>query len=74
MNLFERYLIVWVGLCIIAGVALGQFLPDVFQAIASLEIARVNLPVGVLIEMPVMLLVVKIANATQGWYSRAASK
>jgi len=41
MNLFERYLTVWVGLCIIAGVLLGQFLPGVFQAIASLETSEV---------------------------------
>jgi ACR3 family arsenite transporter len=39
MNLFERFLTVWVGLCIIIGVLLGQFLPGVFHAISSLEIA-----------------------------------
>jgi ACR3 family arsenite transporter len=44
MNLFERYLTVWVGLCIIVGVLLGQFLPGVFHAISSLEIAKVNIP------------------------------
>jgi len=45
MNLFERYLSVWVGLCIIAGVLPRQFLPGVFHAIARLEMARVNIPV-----------------------------
>ena len=49
MNLFERFLTVWVGLCIIAGVLFGQFLPGLFQVISSLEIAKVNIPVGVLV-------------------------
>ena len=49
MSVFERYLTVWVFLCILAGIALGQFFPQVFQAIGSLEIAQVNLPVGLLI-------------------------
>ena len=49
MNLFERYLTLWVALCIVLGVALGQWLPGVFQAVARLEVAQVNLPVGVLI-------------------------
>jgi len=37
MSLFERYLTIWIGLNIFAGVLLGQFLPDVFHAIASLK-------------------------------------
>ena len=49
-------------------------MPGVFQTIASLEVAKVNIPVGVLIEVPVMLLVVKIANTTQGWYGDTARK
>ena len=49
MSVFERYLTVWVFLCIVAGIALGQLLPSVFQAIGRMEIARVNLPVGLLI-------------------------
>ena len=60
MNLFERYLTVWVGLCIIIGVLLGQFLPGVFQAIASLEIAKVNLPVGVLVWVMIIPMLLKI--------------
>ena len=74
MNLFERYLTVWVALCIITGMLLGQFLPGVFQAVASLEVARANIQVGVLNEVPVMLLVVKIANASQGWYINTPGK
>ena len=60
MSLFERYLTVWVGLCIVAGVLLGQFLPNVFQAIASLEIARVNLPVGVLVWVMIIPMLLRI--------------
>ena len=60
MNLFERYLTVWVGLCIVAGVLLGQFLPEVFQAIAALEIARVNIPVGVLVWVMIIPMLLRI--------------
>jgi ACR3 family arsenite transporter len=60
MNLFERYLTVWVGLCIIIGVLLGQFLPGVFQVVASLEVARVNIPVGVLVWVMIIPMLLKI--------------
>jgi ACR3 family arsenite transporter len=60
MNLFERYLTVWVGLCIIVGVLLGQFLPGVFHAISSLEIAKVNIPVGVLVWVMIIPMLLKI--------------
>ena len=60
MNLFERYLTIWVGLCIIAGVVLGQFLPDVFQAVASLEVAKVNIPVGVLVWVMIIPMLLRI--------------
>jgi ACR3 family arsenite transporter len=60
MNFFERYLTVWVGLCIIAGVLLGQFLPGVFHAIASLELAKVNIPVGVLVWVMIIPMLLKI--------------
>ena len=49
MSRFERYLTLWVALCIVAGILLGQWLPPVFQAIGAMEIAQVNVPVGVLI-------------------------
>ena len=45
MGIFERYLTVWVGLCIIAGVVLGNLVPGIFGVIASLEWAHVNLVV-----------------------------
>ncbi len=49
MSLFERYLSVWVGLCILAGIGLGQTLPGLFQALAALEYANVNFAVALLI-------------------------
>ena len=60
MSVFERYLTVWVFLCIVAGIALGQFLPALFQAIARLELARVNLPVGLLIWVMIIPMLVKV--------------
>ena len=60
MNLFERYLTLWVALCIVAGVLLGQFLPGLFQAIASLEIAKVNIPVGVLVWVMIIPMLLRI--------------
>lgn len=60
MNVFERYLTVWVFLCILVGIALGQFLPGVFQAVGRMEIARVNLPVGLLIWVMIIPMLVKV--------------
>jgi ACR3 family arsenite transporter len=60
MNVFERYLTVWVFLCIVVGIALGQFSPAVFQAIGQLEFAQVNLPVGLLIWVMVIPMLVKV--------------
>jgi arsenite transporter len=60
MNLFERYLSLWVGLCIVAGVALGQALPGPVQAIGRMEIARVNLPVGALIWVMIIPMLLRV--------------
>jgi ACR3 family arsenite transporter len=60
MSLFERYLTVWVFLCIIAGIAFGQLAPSLFQAIGSLEVAKVNLPVGLLIWVMIIPMLVKV--------------
>ena len=46
MNIFERYLTLWVFLCIVVGIGAGQIMPDTFQAIGRLEFAQVNIPVG----------------------------
>jgi len=60
MGVFERYLTVWVLLCIVVGIALGQFFPSVFQAVGRMEIAKVNLPVGLLIWVMVIPMLVKV--------------
>ena len=60
LGLFERYLTAWVALCIVAGIALGQLAPGVFQAIAALEVAQVNLPVGLLIWVMIIPMLLKI--------------
>lgn len=60
MSTFERYLTVWVGLCIVAGILLGQVMPGVFQVIGAAEIARVNLPVAVLIWLMIIPMLLKI--------------
>jgi ACR3 family arsenite transporter len=60
MSIFERYLTVWVFLCIVAGIALGQMLPGVFQAIGRMEVAQVNLPVGLLIWVMIIPMLVKV--------------
>ena len=60
MGRFERYLSLWVLLCIAAGVALGQWFPGVFRAIGAMEVARVNLPVGVLIWVMIIPMLLKV--------------
>ncbi|MDI1342866.1 MAG: ACR3 family arsenite efflux transporter [Pseudolabrys sp.] len=60
MSIFERYLTLWVALCIVAGIALGQFFPSAFQTIGSAEIAKVNLPVAALIWLMIIPMLVKI--------------
>ncbi|MEN7527578.1 ACR3 family arsenite efflux transporter (plasmid) [Cupriavidus basilensis] len=60
ISFFERYLTVWVALCIVAGIALGQILPEVFQAIGRMEYAQVNLPVGILIWVMIIPMLIKI--------------
>jgi len=60
MSVFERYLTVWVLLCIVVGIALGQFAPGAFQAISRMEVAQVNLPVGVLIWIMIIPMLLKV--------------
>jgi ACR3 family arsenite transporter len=60
MSVSERYLTLWVFACIVAGIALGQLLPGLFQAIGRMEIARVNLPVGVLIWVMIIPMLAKV--------------
>ncbi len=60
ISLFERYLTVWVALCIVFGIVLGQLLPALFEVVGRIEVAQVNLPVGVLIWVMIIPMLVKI--------------
>ena len=60
MSIFERYLTIWVGVCIVAGITLGQLFPSLFQAIGKMEFAQVNLPVGLLIWIMIIPMLVKV--------------
>lgn len=66
MNLFERYLSLWVALCIAAGVILGQLAPGLFQSIGNMQIAQVNLPVGILVWIMIIPMLMKIDFKTIG--------
>ncbi|HOI50860.1 ACR3 family arsenite efflux transporter [Azonexus caeni] len=64
MGFFERWLSLWVVLCIVAGVLLGQWFPGAFQALGGMEVAQVNLPVGLLIWVMIVPMLMKIDFAT----------
>jgi len=66
MGLFERYLTLWVALCIVAGVALGHVMPGFFAAVATAEIAKVNLPVAALIWLMIVPMLLKIDFGSLG--------
>lgn len=63
MNLFERFLTLWVALCIVAGIVLGQLLPGVFQVIGNATVAQINIPVAVLVWLMVIPMLLKIDPA-----------
>ena len=60
MSLFERYLTLWVFLCIVVGVVLGQFFPAPFHWLGGLEVAKVNIPVGLLIWVMIIPMLLRI--------------
>ncbi|MEZ5841182.1 MAG: ACR3 family arsenite efflux transporter [Hyphomicrobiales bacterium] len=66
MSIFERYLTVWVALCIVAGIVLGHLVPAFFQAVGAMEMARVNLPVAILIWVMIVPMLVRIDFAALG--------
>ncbi len=73
LNPFERYLSLWVGLCVVAGVALGVLAPAMMDGLRRLEFdpesgAALTTVVGVLIEVPVMLSVCAVCNRTRHWF------
>jgi arsenite transporter len=59
MGIFERYLTLWAALCIVAGVALGHVMPGFFGAVAAAEVAKVNLPVAMLIWLMIVPMLLK---------------
>ena len=72
MGAFERYLSVWVVLCIVLGVAIGQFFPALAQAVGRMEVARINLPVGLLIWVMIVPMLLKIDFGALGQVRRHA--
>ena len=60
MSLFERWLTLWVALCIVVGIVLGRVAPDLFQALGGLEVASVNLPVAALVWLMIFPMLLKI--------------
>jgi ACR3 family arsenite transporter len=72
MNVFERYLTLWVAACIVVGITLGHFVPGVFVVIGGAEVAKVNLPVAVLIWLMIIPMLIKIdfgalSQVTKHW-------
>jgi arsenite transporter len=70
MSTFERYLTLWVALCIVAGIALGHLLPGVFHAIGAAEVAHVNLPVAALIWLMIIPMLMKVDFAAMSQVRR----
>ena len=60
MSFFERWLTLWVALCIVAGVIVGQQLPGPVQALGRMELARVNIPVGLLVWVMIIPMLVRV--------------
>ena len=72
MNAFERYLTLWVFICIVVGTGAGHYFPEVFQSIGRLELARVNIPVGVLIWVMIIPMLVRVDFSALGEVRRHA--
>ena len=70
IGFFERYLTLWVALCIVVGTALGHFLPGSFAALGAMEVAKVNLPVAGLIWLMIIPMLLKIDFAAMGQVRR----
>jgi len=66
MGKFERYLTLWVALCIIVGIGLGQLMPSLFHALGAATVAQVNLPVAVLVWLMIVPMLLKIDLAALG--------
>jgi arsenite transporter len=66
ISFFERYLTLWVALCIVVGIGLGYALPGLFAVIAAAEVARVNIPVAILIWLMIIPMLLKIDFGSLG--------
>jgi ACR3 family arsenite transporter len=66
LGVFERYLTLWVALCILVGIGLGQVVPGVFHALGAATVAQVNLPVAVLVWLMIVPMLLKIDPAALG--------
>jgi ACR3 family arsenite transporter len=66
MGTFERYLSLWVALCIVVGIGLGQALPGVFHTLGNATVAEINLPVAVLVWLMIIPMLLKIDLAALG--------
>ncbi|MCO6416101.1 arsenical-resistance protein, partial [Siccirubricoccus sp. KC 17139] len=70
MGTFERYLTLWVALCIVAGIALGAVLPGPFQALGRMEVAQVNIPVALLIWAMIVPMLLRVDFGAMGQVAR----
>ena len=70
LGLFERWLTLWVAACIVVGVLAGRWAPDTFQTLAALQIAHINLPVGVLIWAMIVPMLMRVDFRTLGTVRR----
>jgi ACR3 family arsenite transporter len=70
LGLFERYLTLWVALCIVAGIGLGQVAPGVFRVLGGAAVARVNIPVAILVWLMIVPMLLKIDPAALGQVGR----
>ena len=70
MGIFERFLTLWVALCIVAGIAVGAVVPSVFHALGKLEVAKVNIPVAALIWLMIVPMLLRVDFTAMGQVAR----
>jgi ACR3 family arsenite transporter len=70
LGTFERWLSLWVALCIVAGIALGRVAPELFRSLGSLEVAHINLPVGALIWLMIVPMLMRVDFGSLGQVRR----
>src|SRR3954465_5574476 len=70
MGTFERFLTLWVALCIVAGIALGAAVPGFFRVLGSLKVAEVNIPVAILIWLMIVPMLLRVDLGALGQVTR----